>query len=209
MDSISQFEDLSLGSIIQASETRDSATQTDRISIYSSRISVATGSSERSKYNTTSDIDRERIVKSYLSNKNWLDLAFQLGVKNKTARSIIAKYESTGEIKARKRGGFRYRKLDDEMKEKLEEMLNENPSLTIKNLNLKIKSIMPHKPYVSDSTVAKALDKMLITTKQLRLVSTDRNREDVIEERYTYANWFLSEAVEKNTIFIDECGFNI
>ena len=39
----------------------------------------------------------------------------------------------------------------------------------------------------------------------------DRNRPDVVERRYEYANWFMTQVVihVNHCVYIDECGYNI
>ena len=53
------------------------------------------------------------------------------------------------------------------------------------------------------------MDGMLISVKMARAVPAARNRPDVIERRYEYANWFMTQGVINDCIFIDECGYNI
>ena len=53
------------------------------------------------------------------------------------------------------------------------------------------------------------MDGMLIRVKMARAVPAARNRPDVIERRYEYADWFMTQGVINDCIFIDECGYNI
>ena len=53
------------------------------------------------------------------------------------------------------------------------------------------------------------MDGMLISVKMARAVPAASNRPDVIERRYEYANWFMTQGVINDCIFTDECGYNI
>ena len=57
--------------------------------------------------------------------------------------------------------------------------------------------------------IGKTMDGMLIRVKMARAVPAARNRPDMIERRYEYANWFMMQGVINDCIFIDECGYNI
>ena len=45
--------------------------------------------------------------------------------------------------------------------------------------------------------------------KLARSLPAERNRPDVIQQRFDYATWFMNEGVVNHCIFIDECGYNI
>ena len=61
--------------------------------------------------------------------------------------------------------------VDDEMKQCLSEIVNENCLLTLRNINEELRRRQPTKPEVNDRTVGKALNGMLITVKLARYLS--------------------------------------
>ena len=65
------------------------------------------------------------------------------------------------------------------------------------------------KPPVCDTTIAKTLNGMLKQVKLARPVPADRNKPDVVERRYEYVNWFMTQAFINHCVYIDECGYNI
>ena len=177
--------------------------------------------------------------------KDHLAVADTLGVNRSTDRSIVAKYN---------RGGLNNIKVDEEMKDCLNEIVNENcllgpvhtetfflrfcivssnelvvlashenskqyknagkrfpvhRALTLKQINEELRGRLPDKPPVSDRTIAKTLNGMLIRVKLARPVPADRNRPDVVERRYEYVNWFMIQAFINHCVYIDECGYNI
>ena len=95
------------------------------------------------------------------------------------------------------------------MRQCIEEIINENPVLTLQGVNDELQERLPGKPRVNSRTVGKILDGMLYTRKLARRCPAERNRPDVVERRRAYAAWFLEEAIENQVVFVDECGFNI
>ena len=100
-------------------------------------------------------------------------------------------------------------KVDDEMRQCLNEIVDENCLLTLSEINRERRRSLPAKPLVHDRTVVKALDGMPIRIKLARPIPADRNRPDVIRRRVEYANWFMTNGILNHCVFIDECGYNI
>ena len=68
---------------------------------------------------------------------------------------------------------------------------------------------LPDKPMVSISSVARAVDGMLLTLKMAEDVPDARNAPRVLDQRVEYAEWFLEHGVVGNCVFIDETGYNV
>ena len=154
--------------------------------------------------------DRERIVRAFEEpEQDYLVVADTLGVNRSTARGIVARFLRENIVDERPRGGRNNVKVKEEMRQCLEEILEENPMLTLEAINRKLREELPDRPHVHVRTVAKHLDGMLYTLKLAHTVPADRNRADVIQRRNEYPHWFLEEANLNHTVFIDECGFNI
>ena len=93
------------------------------------------------------------------------------------------------------RGGRNNVKVDDEMKQCLNEIGDENCLLTLSEINRELRRRLPTEPLVHDRTVGKALDGMLIHIKLARPLPADYNRLDVIRRRVEYANWFMTNGI--------------
>ena len=79
---------------------------------------------------------RERLVKTFEGeHEDYLLVADTLGVNRSTAKGIIAKYVREGRIRERARGGRNNVKVDEEMKECLGVVINENCLLTLREIN--------------------------------------------------------------------------
>ena len=141
--------------------------------------------------------------------EDYLAIAETIGVNRSTARGIVSRYVREGRIAERPRGGAYHVRVDDAMRDCLDDIINENCLLTIAEMNRELRLRLPHKPVIHDRTVAKALKGMLYRVKLARPLPADRNRPDVLQKRVEYGNWFMGHAVVNHTVFIDECGYNI
>ena len=75
---------------------------------------------------------RERIVRAFEDEQeDYLLVADTLGVNRSTARGIVARYITEGRIRERPRGGRNNVRVDDEMRDCLEQIINENCLLTL------------------------------------------------------------------------------
>ena len=150
--------------------------------------------------------DKQRLLDAHESGADFLPLASILGIKRATAYSIIRK----GTAMNRPRGGNIHKKVDQECIDKSIQLLEDNPLLTIKELNVKLHQILNHKPQFSDQALSAHLDGSLITLKLARDEPAERNTPSTIEERYHYAIWLMGpNVVNEKKYFIDEFGINI
>ena len=153
---------------------------------------------------------RERIVRAFEdTNEDYLMAADTIGVNRLTARSIVARYIREGRVAERPRGGANNVRVDNEMKDCLNDILNDNCMLTLAQINQELRRRLPRKPRIHDRTVARTLDGMLFRFEIARRQPAERNRPDVIQKRHDYANWFMGQAIVSHTVFVDECGYNI
>ena len=122
---------------------------------------------------------------------------------------IIATFLRDGRVEERPRGGPNNVKVDEEMRQCLNEIIDENCLLTLAQTNQELRRRLPAKPFIHGRTVGKALDELLFSVKRVRPLPAERNRPDVIQKRFDYASWFLNDMVINHCIFTDECGYNI
>ena len=160
-------------------------------------------------YNRISQQDRDRIIAAYRAGNDYIQLATQLGVNKKTARSIIRKLLATGETAPRRRGGARRQIVNQQMKNEIEQIVHRHPQYTLNQINQELRTALPNQPHIHRSTLAKTLDKMLITVKQLQTVNEEWHRPDVLDARVDYVNWFHQGGINNHLVYIDECGYNI
>ena len=103
---------------------------------------------------------RERIVRAFEDEEeDYLLVADTLGVNRSTARGIVAQYIREGRITCRERprGGRNNVLVDDEMRQCLEDIINENCVLTLSQINGELRRRLPTKPLIHDRTVARNL----------------------------------------------------
>ena len=125
------------------------------------------------------------------------------------ARSIVARYIREARVEERPGGGRNNVRVDEEMRNCLSEVVDENCLLTLWQINRELRRRLPNKPFIHDRTVARTLDGMLFRVKVARPLPAERNRPDVLERRTAYANWFMNRGVVQQSVFVDECGYNI
>ena len=153
--------------------------------------------------------NRECLIRAFNDPaQDYLSVADTIGDNRSTARGIVRQHLQEGQIAERPRGSPNHRKVNDEMKQCVEEILNKNPVLTLDGINRLLCEGLPDKPQIHSRTVGKVLNGMLYTFKLVRRCPAGKkNRPDVIQSRREYAAWFLGEAIQRQIVFIDECRF--
>ena len=127
---------------------------------------------------------KERIVRAFEDEaEDYLLVADTLGVNRSTARGIVARYIREGRIRERPRGSQNNVLIDDEMRQCLEDIVNEKCVLTLSQINGELRRRLPAKPLIHDRTVARNLEGMLFRVKLVRPVSADRNRRDALQKK--------------------------
>ena len=161
-------------------------------------------------YASISKNDKLRLIRAHENQEDYHEVARTLGIKRTTAWAIIRRHQQTGAIE-RPRGGAReeVRKVDDEMKAAMVDIIEQHPSYTLKQIREELQRLLPQKPVISVSTVAHVLDGALIRMKTLENIPQDRNNIRIKNERYNYANWMMAEGVGRNLVYLDEAGFNL
>ena len=82
--------------------------------------------------------DRERIVRAFEEpEQDYLVVADTLGVHRATARGIVARFIRENRVDERPRGGRNNVKVNEEMRQCLEAILEENPMLTFYQSKIK------------------------------------------------------------------------
>lgn len=153
---------------------------------------------------------RERTIRTFEdTNEDYLMVADTIGVNRSTPRSIVARYIREVRIAERPRGGDNNVRVDNKIKDCLNDILNDNCMLTLAQINQELRRRLPRKPRIHDRTVARTLDGMLFRFKIARRQPAERNRSDVIQKLHDYATWFMGQAIVSHTVFVDECGYNI
>ena len=139
----------------------------------------------RRPYHCMSAEDRQRIVGSFRDGLDYVARACaeRLGVRRSTAYSIVRRYQESGDVQPRARSGGRPPKLDAEMRDFLVMLVEELPTVSLRELNATMRNTWPHKPHVDVSTIARALSGMLISIKKCNDVPANRNRPDIVHDR--------------------------
>ena len=87
---------------------------------------------------------RERIVRAFEDEtEDYLLVADTLGVNRSSARSIVARYIREGRINERPRGGANNIRVDEEMRDCLDDIINKNCLLTLSRINHELRTRVP------------------------------------------------------------------
>ena len=114
---------------------------------------------------------RKRIVCAFEDEaEDYLLVADTLRVNCFMARGIVAQYIKEGRIKERTRGGRNNVLADDEMRQRLEDIINENCVVTLSQINGELRRRLPAKPLIHDQAVAQSVEGMLFRVKLLLLL---------------------------------------
>ena len=144
----------------------------------------------------TVDHGRKNMQKTNLPTRqrrdeDYLKMADTIGINRSTARGIIARYLRDNQINERLRDGRNNIKVDEELRDCTEIIVNKNCMLTLTAINAELRRRLPEKRITSDRTVGNHLDGMLYSLKRAYRRPTERNRSDVIECRHEYAQCSL------------------
>ena len=161
-------------------------------------------------YNRISNEDRVRLINAFEDpDGDYKDLARTLDINVETARSIIRSYLKTSRRHKKPRGGSHNCKVDGEIRLALQSIIEEEPLLTLNQINHELRQRLPEKPVIDISTISKTLQGMLITLKLSQDVVTARNSDPVLTRRKDYAGWLLQTGIHGKLVYLDECGFNL
>ena len=126
---------------------------------------------------------RERIVCAFEDEaEDYLLVVDTLRVNCFMARGIVAQYIREGRIRERTRGGRNNVLAEDEMRQRLEDIINESCVVTLSQINGELRRRLPAKPLIHDQAADQSLEGMLFRVKLVRPVPVDRNRPDVLQK---------------------------
>lgn len=127
--------------------------------------------------------DKLRLIKRFEEDGDYIGLAANLEVNEKTARTIVRRHRL--ELHQSSLGGHKKTLLDGETGETLIEFLEENSLATLDVMRVFLESVCGLS--VTTGCISKWLDGKLITLKKTREVIAERNSQRVKDLRCEYA----------------------
>lgn len=157
----------------------------------------------RGPYNRISPTDRSRIVRAANDGGNWRQLAEQLGVNHSTAYTWIRE----GRDEPKKKGG-RQRKCTNAQIDVLVDMIERDPTLTLRQLSGR--TLPEFGVHVGPSTIHNYLEGRLITLKKAHAIPATMNTDANKELRRQYVQR-VSQCMRdgKTIIWMDETNLNL
>ena len=144
-------------------------------------VPVTQSPNEQSRHHTTSDLDRQRVVSSYLAGNTISNIAEVMGLKNPTVTGIIKQYQRDGRISSLPRGGIRNSKLNEQQKDLIKSWIDEDCSLSLKNIKTKIFEDL--NIIISPSTISRYIDNFHYSLKRVSIVPIRRNTPETLALR--------------------------
>lgn len=164
---------------------------------------------KRGKYQNISRDRRELLIKAVMNEGIFIsEAAKRYDIKPTTARTIIQKFNKDGKYDKQERGGPQKTKMNTEMIQFLENLVEENNQFTL--VDYQDRLLMKYGVLVCISTIHKSLFKLKITLKKASKKLLSVNTERSIQLRYDFAIDFTQNAPQnkRNCIYLDESGFN-
>jgi len=153
---------------------------------------------------TEADNIKKQICALYNNGGEWRALAETLGVKTTTAYRWVNKQN----VVEKQRGGSRMVKIKNEHRHFMEECVEENARITLKELKDKLMQI--HQVDVSTECVRRHLNEMLFTLKDIRREPENANNETNKKKRFRYVEQLLAyQSQNKPIVYMDETNFNL
>jgi len=196
-----------VGEIIDASLLVAEALWPKQLLRFPFRLQLEIPMSSRSKISLE---DKKRLVRAFENEEDYMVLADQLNINRGSAKSIIYRTLKRDGVIQKQRGGAMYSKVDEEMRNEIVRIVEENSAITLRGINEELKARLPNKNHIGKTTISNVLEGQLISMKVLQTSPAERNREDVKIARREYADWILREGqLADDLVFIDESGYNI
>uniref|UniRef100_A0A182WIJ8 Paired domain-containing protein n=1 Tax=Anopheles minimus TaxID=112268 RepID=A0A182WIJ8_9DIPT len=117
---------------------------------------------------TTSNTDRERIVKAYLNGASAKHISDMLNVKIVTVHGILKRYRETGFVWASRRGGNHKKLLSKDAGDSVRNWLKEDSTLSLKQLASKVWE--KYRVRASTATVAREVRALRIELRRQKLM---------------------------------------
>ena len=143
-------------------------------------------------YTKISINDRECVVGAFRRGENFILLAGQLGIKERTARHIVELFVKEGRVRTKPKHKRGAQKVNKEMVERLVGWVQENAAITLVELRSKLMTAYTGLT-ITQQAISGHLDKKLITVKQLRSINSEWNSIESKQQRHDFATWFINE----------------
>jgi transposase len=175
-----------------------------------------TGRSKRGSYDKISIQKREKAVEIYQNtigisiNK----IAIQARLPKSTCYNIIKRFEETGSVVTKKRGGEKKGDLDEAHIAYLTRLLDEQDITTAKDLKTKMMEGLgtTDSSGLSVSAIQRCIKAHIgFSLKRKLRYPIQRNDEEVLQKRYEFVQKLFLESIDyrHNCIFVEESGFNL
>ena len=101
-------------------------------------------------------------------------------------------------------------RVNDEMLDSIETLIRDEPVSSIRELNARLRMMLPGAPHVCDGAIRVAVKKKLgLPLEQIRKQTITANSDGTLDLRQEYAAKFIADLQHQELVFIDETGMNL
>ena len=174
-------------------------------------VSNHTNKVTQKRRNSKIDDNVRQLIIRYLNNgMTPKDVAEMFGQKPDTIRHIYRMYTKTGLEKKSSIRGHRKQKLTEVQKRQLCVWVDQNCTLSLKELKTICMEKWPELGPISLMTIDRALQAFHFSFKRISMVPESKNSPEVIDKRYEYAvEYTRLKSDNKKFYFIDEYGIQV
>lgn len=164
----------------------------------------------RGRYAKITQETRLRIITQFQNGNDAKFISNYESVPISTVRNILNIFKNTGRMCIIRKGGCKNKKLMDDQKNFIMELVNDDCTITLREIQNKI--FNKYSINVAQSTIHYCLKSMHYSLKTISLIPTRRNDEQSITTRMNYASRFMEIEENYNSrdiFYLDEVGFNV
>jgi transposase len=147
------------------------------------------------------DENRLRIINLYKSKRSYSEIAGIFECSRATVERIVTTYLNEGRVMAKKCGGYKPPKLNDEHKLAIQQYISENCTVSLDQIRQRL--VKDYGISVGRSTIDRFIKTFSFSLKRVSYIPERRNDSSVIEIRAAYAREFysLQSQQDGNNIF--------
>ena len=180
------------------------------LSIY--KYSMSSQTTRDEKYQIISMAKKERLISMvFEQHQSVAQAARALIISPKTARSIVKRWQESGSLELKPRGGKRNVKIDEVKSGFLRDLLDEDNQRTLQDIKDALIGRYPEIGDISLAAIAKHIDEHICwTIKRAHRYPAARDSDEVVEQRFQFVLSLQTKNIQylNNCIFIDKSGFH-
>lgn len=164
----------------------------------------------RGQYKRNRNSPKRRILEAARNSRDWTTVAENCGINRNTAYAWVNKQAKGQDVEDKPRGGRRHGKVNPDMVNNMLDIIGEDPTITLKELALKISEMHGINPPISVTTINNHLDGRLFTVKRVHKQAENVNTpENKVKRRIYVERVMAALGAGKHVVYLDESNVNL